>query len=191
MPEIPQVLLDEAIAEHPELKEILDELGLRSMMIVPISARGRMLGAISFFWAESGRRYSEADLELAVDLARRAGIAVDNAQLYRAAEERSQAARVLASIGDGVMLVDGKGIVRYWNRAAEAITGLPAPRCSTGRPPTQSRVGALPRSVCRSRSIPSRRREPSRCRSAPASPSSGCRSPALQLSTARSTRFAT
>jgi signal transduction histidine kinase/putative methionine-R-sulfoxide reductase with GAF domain len=126
MTEIPRVLLDEAVAEHPELKEILDELGLRSMMIVPISARGRTLGAISFFWAESGRNYSEADLELAADLARRAGIAVDNAQLYRAAEERSQAARVLASIGDGVMLVDGKGIVRYWNRAAEAITGIPA-----------------------------------------------------------------
>jgi signal transduction histidine kinase len=126
MTEIPQVLLDEAVAENPELKEILDELGLRSMMIVPISARGRTLGAISFFWAESGKNYSEADLDLAADLARRAGIAVDNAQLYRAAEERSQAARVLASIGDGVMLVDGKGIVRYWNRAAEAITGIPA-----------------------------------------------------------------
>jgi signal transduction histidine kinase/putative methionine-R-sulfoxide reductase with GAF domain len=126
MPEIPQALLDDATAERPELKEVLDQLGLRSAMIVPISARGRTLGAISFIWAESGRQYDEADLELAVDLARRVGIAVDNAQLYRAAEERSQAARVLASIGDGVMLVDRKGVVRYWNRAAEAITGLPA-----------------------------------------------------------------
>jgi signal transduction histidine kinase len=112
MPEIPQVLVD--------------QLGLRSAMIVPISARGRTLGAISFFWAESSRYYAEADLDLAADLARRVGIAVDNAQLFRAAEERSQAARVLASIGDGVMLIDGNGCVRYWNRAAEAITGLPA-----------------------------------------------------------------
>jgi two-component system sensor histidine kinase VicK len=126
MPEIPQALLDEATAERPELKEVLDALGLRSAMIVPISVRGRTLGAISFIWAESGKRYGDADLDLAVDLARRVGIAVDNAQLYRSAEERSQAARVLASIGDGVMLVDTKGVVRYWNRAAEAITGLPA-----------------------------------------------------------------
>ena len=124
---VPLVLRSGEPQLMPEIPQApLDELGLRSAMIVPISARGRTLGAISFFWAESTRNYNEADLELAVDLARRAGIAVDNAQLYRAADERSQAARVLASIGDGVMLVDAKGIVRYWNRAAEAITGLAA-----------------------------------------------------------------
>jgi signal transduction histidine kinase len=125
LPEIPTALLEAATAQRPELKEILDQLGLTSAMIVPISTRGRALGAISFFWAESGRRYVEADLDLAVDLGRRAGIAVDNAQLYRQAEERAQAARVLASVGDGVVLVDVGGFVRYWNRAAEAITGLP------------------------------------------------------------------
>jgi signal transduction histidine kinase len=123
--EIPQALLDEAVVRRPDVAEVLDQLSLQSVMIVPITARGQTLGAISFFWAESDRRYNAADLDFAADLARRAGIAVDNAQLYRAAEERAQAARVLASIGDGVMLVDGKGIVRYWNRAAEAITGLP------------------------------------------------------------------
>jgi signal transduction histidine kinase len=124
LPEIPAALLEAATAERPELKAILDELGLNSAMIVPISARGRTLGAISFFWAESGRRYTEADLDVALDLGRRAGIAVDNAQLYREAEERAQAARVLASVGDGVVLVDAPGYIRYWNRAAEAITGL-------------------------------------------------------------------
>jgi signal transduction histidine kinase len=124
LPEIPAELLEAATAQRPELKAILDKLGLTSAMIVPISARGRTLGAISFFWAESGRRYTDADLDVALDLGRRAGSAVDNAQLYREAEERAQAARVLASVGDGVVLLDAAGFVRYWNRAAEAITGL-------------------------------------------------------------------
>jgi len=125
LPDIPEELLASAMERRPGLKAVLDEVGLSSAMIVPIAAPGRTLGAISFFWAESGRRYTPADLELAADLGRRAGIAVDNAQLYREAEERGQAARILASVGDGIVLVDHAGIVRYWNRAAEAITGLP------------------------------------------------------------------
>jgi PAS domain S-box-containing protein len=80
---------------------------------------------ISFVTAESGRRYEEEDLALAEELARRAGTAVENAQLYREAEERAQAARVLETVGDGVFLVDREGIVRLWNRAAEVITRLP------------------------------------------------------------------
>jgi signal transduction histidine kinase len=123
--DIPPELLEAATARQPGLKEVLDEIGLTSALIVPIAARGRTLGAISLFWAETGRRYTESDLAVAADLGRRAGIAVDNAQLYRETEERAQAARVLASVGDGVVLVDSAGVVRYWNRAAEAITGLP------------------------------------------------------------------
>jgi PAS domain S-box-containing protein len=52
--------------------------------------------------------------------------AIENARLYREAEERGQAARVLGYVADGVFLVDAKGAVQLWNPAAEAITGLPA-----------------------------------------------------------------
>ena len=100
------------------------ELGFQSYMCVPLVARGRVLGVISFVAAESGRRYGPDDLALAEELARRAGTAVENAQLYREVEERAQAARVLATVADGVFLVDREGIVRFWNEAAEAITGL-------------------------------------------------------------------
>jgi PAS domain S-box-containing protein len=79
---------------------------------------------MSWAWAETPSTYDEADLSLAVDLARRAAIAIDNAQLYREAEERAQAARVLASVGDGVFLVDRHGVIRTWNRAAAMATGL-------------------------------------------------------------------
>jgi signal transduction histidine kinase/CheY-like chemotaxis protein len=56
-------------------------------MAVPLAARGRVLGALTFVAAESGRRYGPADLALAEELGRRAGLAVDNARLYREARE--------------------------------------------------------------------------------------------------------
>jgi PAS domain S-box-containing protein len=103
---------------------LVRELGFQSYMGVPLVARGRTLGVISFVAAESGRHYGPADLALAEELARRASSAIENAQLYREVEERAQAARVLETVGDGVFLVDIEGIVRLWNRAAEAITKL-------------------------------------------------------------------
>jgi two-component system phosphate regulon sensor histidine kinase PhoR len=103
---------------------LVRELGVQSYMCVPLTARGHTLGVISFVAAESGRRYGADDLALAEELARRAGTAIENAQLYREVEDRAQAARVLETVGDGVFLVDLDGVVRLWNNAAEAITGF-------------------------------------------------------------------
>lgn len=116
----------EQVARDDEHRRLLRELGLVSGMIVPLIARGQILGALTFLAAESGRRYTGEDFALARELARRAGLAVDNARLYREAEERGHAARVIATVGDGVFLLDDRGVVRLWNPAAEAITGLPA-----------------------------------------------------------------
>jgi signal transduction histidine kinase len=101
----------------------LADIDVSSTMCVPLIARNRTLGAILFIAAESKRRYTEEDLRLAEELAARAALALDNSRLYREAEERAQAARALATIADGVFLVDGEGIIRIWNSAAEAITG--------------------------------------------------------------------
>ena len=103
---------------------LVRELGFQSYMCVPLMTRDEILGVISFVAAESGRRYGPDDLALAEELARRAGTAVENAHLYREVEERADAARVLETVGDGVFLVDGAGVVRLWNRAAEAISGI-------------------------------------------------------------------
>ena len=54
-----------------------------SMMVVPLKAGRRTIGAMSFAGVEPGRRFSEDDLELAEELAERAGTAIDNARLYR------------------------------------------------------------------------------------------------------------
>ena len=103
---------------------LVRELGVQSYMCVPLVAHGEMLGVISLVSAESGRRYGPEDLALAEELARRVGTAVENAQLYREVEERAQAARVLETVGDGVFVVDTNGVVRLWNRGAEAISGI-------------------------------------------------------------------
>ena len=95
-------------------------------LVVPLDARGRTFGAVSLGWDDGARSVDETEVEFALDIARRAGIAIDNAQLYGAAAERAQAARVLASVGDGVFLVDSGGVIRTWNRAAAIATGLPA-----------------------------------------------------------------
>ena len=95
-------------------------------LVVPLNARGRTFGAMSIGWDNAAGRRNDDEVEFALDIARRAAIAIDNAQLYGAAAERAQAARVLASVGDGVFLVDRAGVIRTWNRAAAIATGLPA-----------------------------------------------------------------
>jgi signal transduction histidine kinase len=83
--------LDGAAVRQPEYRELLRRMGLRSVMLVPLIARGRALGVISLSTAESGRRYDRDDLALARELARTAAIAVDNARLYQQAIVANQA----------------------------------------------------------------------------------------------------
>ncbi|HEV7134418.1 MAG TPA: ATP-binding protein [Gaiellaceae bacterium] len=121
--EITEELLVEIAVDELHL-DLLRELGLSSYMCVPLRSRDRVLGAVTLIASESGRRFREDDLLLAEELARRATTAIENAQLYRTAEERAEAARVLATIGDGVFLVDRAGRIRLWNAAAQRITGV-------------------------------------------------------------------
>ena len=69
-----------------ELRRIIDELGLRSSISVPLKARGRTLGALTLIAAERHPPFTQADFALATELARRAAVAVDNARLYSEAE---------------------------------------------------------------------------------------------------------
>jgi PAS domain S-box-containing protein len=123
--ELEPAMLREIARDEEHLRH-LEALGVSTYLCVPLVARGRTLGAITLVSAESRRRYTEADLPLAEELARRAAIAVDNARLFHEAESRGHAALALAYVADGVVLVDREGIVRFWNPAAEAITGLRA-----------------------------------------------------------------
>jgi len=90
-PVIGPELLRAAVESEEELRAI-EELGLYSAMIVPMIARGRTLGVITFASAESRREFNSDDLWLAQRLAGRAAFAVDNARLFDEAQKAQQAA---------------------------------------------------------------------------------------------------
>jgi PAS domain S-box-containing protein len=123
-PDITDELLVEAAQGDERLLEIVRELGLRSAITVPLVARGRALGALSLIRDEGAPRYTELDLDLASELARRSASAVDNASLYREAERRGDASRALAHVDDGVVLLDQDGAVVSFNPAAARILGV-------------------------------------------------------------------
>jgi serine phosphatase RsbU (regulator of sigma subunit)/PAS domain-containing protein len=76
-------------AEH---LEILRQVGLHSVVIAPLKASGRTFGAITFVAAESKRSFAPEDVDLAEEIARRAGLAIDGARLYT---ERTRIAHTL------------------------------------------------------------------------------------------------
>ena len=81
-----------AAAHDEEHLALLRKLGIRSYVIVPMVARGNVLGAMTFITAERDRRFGDIDVVMAEDLARRAAMAVDNARLHGEAVEARDAA---------------------------------------------------------------------------------------------------
>lgn len=80
-----------SIARNAEHLELLLEVGMRSGMAVPIMVNGRAEGVLTLITAESGRRYDERDVELAEEIGRRAGTAIEHARLYRSAKNAVRA----------------------------------------------------------------------------------------------------
>ncbi|WP_164001504.1 ATP-binding protein [Pyxidicoccus caerfyrddinensis] len=87
MAHIPEDALRGSTWGGAERRDMLRTLGIRSYLIVPLIAGGRVLGTLSLMQAESGRHYTEEDVRVAEDLARRAALAVDNARLYQASQQ--------------------------------------------------------------------------------------------------------
>jgi PAS domain S-box-containing protein len=96
-PEVSQELLDEAArnAESEEQRQAIESIGFKSIIIVPLVTRNKTLGAITLVWSDSDRRYDEADLAFAEELASRAATAVDHSWLYRESQMRAEALRLL------------------------------------------------------------------------------------------------
>jgi signal transduction histidine kinase/ActR/RegA family two-component response regulator len=85
--QIGAALLD-GLALAPGHREVFRALGATAALVVPLVARGRTLGAITFLTGALGRgSYGPPDLALAEDLTRRAALALDNARLYDEAQE--------------------------------------------------------------------------------------------------------
>jgi PAS domain S-box-containing protein len=80
------------IAQNNEHLQLMRDAGYNSAAVVPLVARGRSLGALSFLHAQKDMRYDSGDLEFLAELGERAALALDNARLYR---ERDRIARNL------------------------------------------------------------------------------------------------
>jgi two-component system, NtrC family, sensor histidine kinase KinB len=110
---------------------------VQAAMMVPVKHEGRVVGVVQLMSDE--RTYTDEDLEVVEGLAGLMAAAVGMARLQaertraEAAEaaakavaaEREQAARLFEAVGDGIFYVRRNGVVRFWNRSAELITGLP------------------------------------------------------------------
>ena len=129
-PELYPEIGDEVLvagARSPEELQIARDLGLVSAMILPLTARGQTLGTISFVTAESGRLYGDFDLAVARELAGRAALAVDNARLYRRAQETESRYRaIFEGAGDSIVVSDLDGRVVDVNPATVRMLGYTA-----------------------------------------------------------------
>ena len=80
-PEIPDELLVSTAVDSEHL-EIIRSLGMKSAIVMPMKVQNRVLGAITFVFAESDRRYRAKDLDFVYDLASQAALAIENARLF-------------------------------------------------------------------------------------------------------------
>src|SRR6058998_1621430 len=105
-----------ALAQDAEHFKILQELGLASAMVVPLVARGRTLGAVTFASENPAHRYTESDLSFAEDMARRAALGIDNARLY---SETQKALREVQSKTEEIQLLNRELEQRVRERTAQ------------------------------------------------------------------------
>jgi PAS domain S-box-containing protein len=117
-----------ASAHSEEELEMSRKIGFSSVMAVPLIARGKILGVVTFVHAESGRMYDESDLALAEEVGRRAGVALDNARLYREVKEaRDQLDIILQGVADSIIVQDSEGRLIFANEAAARSSGFASP----------------------------------------------------------------
>ena len=130
---LPEVARDQRLSVEDDVTHtgLLRSAGIRSLMVVPLSARGRTFGALTLAAAESERRFAAADLRLAQDLANRAGMAADNSRLYDEAQRanamlrvsEAKASGIVAISADAIISVDEEQRITLWNDGAERTYG--------------------------------------------------------------------
>lgn len=125
-PEIYPEISDEMLVAGARDKDhlgIMRELQFRSALIVPMTARGRTLGALTLVSSEKGRRYGDSDLALAMELATRAALGIDNAQLYRGALAASEAKSTFLATMSHELRTPLNAIIGYQSLLKEGIDG--------------------------------------------------------------------
>ncbi len=115
---------------------LLRSVGYRSMIIVPLSARGRTLGALSLAVTErSGRRFVPEELRFVEVLAGRVALALDNAGLFIELQTmEAQLTAVLGSLTEAVTVRGARGGLIYANQAAADLLGFDSPQALLATP---------------------------------------------------------
>lgn len=125
-PELYSEISDEMLvagARDEHHLEIMRELQIKSALVVPMIARGHTLGALTLISTQKGRRYGDADLALAMEIATRAAIAIDNAQLYRSALAASEAKSAFLATMSHELRTPLNAIIGYQSLLTEGIEG--------------------------------------------------------------------
>jgi len=128
VPEVTDELL-EAVAQDEEHLRLMRMLDLRSGLSCPLKVGDRTLGVISWVTGEAGRRFTEDDLAFGEDLARRAAVAIDNAQLHSQVRTLHSQVRTAALELQRAVLPDRLPAAPGWSTAVQY---LPAGRTETG-----------------------------------------------------------
>jgi len=121
-PDISDEMIVAAARDAGHLK-IMRELQIRSALIVPMIARGRTLGAMTLISSRPERHYGEADLALTLEVATRAAMAIDNAQLYRGALAASESKSAFLATMSHELRTPLNAIIGYQSLLAEQIEG--------------------------------------------------------------------
>ncbi|WP_164473535.1 PAS domain S-box protein [Deinococcus psychrotolerans] len=125
-------------------REILRAMRLESLMTVPLTTRGRVIGAMALASSNAEKAYGPEDLELAAELARRAAGIIENAQLFSAAQDgEARLAGIIGTVTDAVITSDEQGLIVVFNAAAEQMFGLSAFE-ALGQSPEHFRPSPLP-----------------------------------------------
>jgi len=126
LPEFVPAVDDEmlrAIAGSGSQLDALRELGMATAMFAPLVARGRVIGGILFAGTDPDRPFSEDDLRLAEELARRAAIAIDNARLYAEAQDANRAKSDFLAIVSHELRTPLNAIMGYADLIDSGIAG--------------------------------------------------------------------
>jgi PAS domain S-box-containing protein len=116
------MLAEQGAAAETRATTLVRAIGARDMVYVPLTARGGILGAVAVVSDEQGPTLGDGEVTLVRDIAVRAGLMLENTQLY--ARERATTATLQRSLLPRVPVIDGIEIAAtYLPAADEAAVG--------------------------------------------------------------------